>query len=167
MLSTTWGPGPFDNEYAVQAAPRLTQPIYLRSELAEAIHNLRDHPGNPQLIGYAAAEIVAAAGATRPYWQSDVLVHPARVAGHEGTGLSFYIPPAVDQWIRERRPVMPLEIILDALELVRGLSEHCDLWPDEDDRRWYLDATRNHLESALERAGRDQAARDAGDDEPF
>lgn len=144
-----WGPGPFDNVYALQASLRLTQPSALRGCLAEAAHELHERPGSPQYLGYAAAEVVAAAGAGLPYWQSDVAQHPQAIPDRPETGYSFYLSPIIDQWIRSDRPRIPLDVIVEAMELVRLLREQVDLWQDPEARIWYLDTTAQHLDSAL------------------
>ncbi len=144
-----WGPGPFDNVYAADAAHILTSAASLRGALSEALHAIEFRPGDPQYLGYAAAETVAAAGADRPYWQSDVTTHPQAVEGHPGTGLTFYLPPVIDAWVRRSRPQVPLEMIVSASLLVDELLQNCDLWQDPQERRWYLLATARHLESAL------------------
>lgn len=147
-----WGPGPFDNVYALQAAEQLTDPATLRSELAEALHALQMQPGSAQYRGYAAAESIAAAGASHPYWQSEVPQHPRADPDRPETGYSFFVAPQIDEWIRKSRPKIPLEIVVDAIELVGELLQQADVWQDPEARTWYLSTTALHLDTALAKA---------------
>jgi hypothetical protein len=161
METDVWGAGPFDNAAAREAARALTQPERIRSELREGIWKLQQQPSDLCCLGYAAAEIVAAAMADAPYWQCEVAEHPLAADGSPAS--TFYLPVEVDQWIRTVRPRVPIDVVLAAMELVEQLIEHADLWQDDDLRNWYLQTTLRHLEAAAELAS--VPACDDGDDD--
>jgi hypothetical protein len=145
------------------AASDLMHPPSLRSALDEAVHE-NAVSGDTTLLGYAAAEVAAAASSHVPYWQSDTQMRPLAIAGREGTGMSFYLPEQLDRWIRAHRPVIPADVLASALELTLQQLEHCESWQDPDQRRLYLTATLRHLERALEEASAPQAEEEQ---EPF
>ena len=161
MEPDVWGAGPFDNTAARETALALTRPERLRSELRDSTWQLAQRPSSPCLLGYAAAEIVAAAMAQAPYWQCELQTHPLAADGSaSGT---FYLPIEIDRWIRASRPQVPIDVVLAALDLVEQLIEQADLWPQHELREWYLRTSARHLEAAAERAL--APAPDAGDDE--
>ena len=57
----------------------------------------------------------------------------------------------VDAWIRDWRPVIAPELVIDAVALVEGLREHVDVWEDPEARLWYLRTSSLHLEDAMDR----------------
>lgn len=161
MQLDVWGAGPFDNAVARESSMDLTRPDRLRSELRESAWQLAQRPSSPCHLGYAAAEIVAAAMAEAPYWQCELQTHPL---GPDGSVAgTFYLPPEIDAWIRAVRPQVPIDVCLAALDLVEQLIEQADLWPQSEVREWYLRTSARHLEAAIEGAA--IPAVDDGDDE--
>jgi hypothetical protein len=152
-LMGAWGVEAFANDYALDDVDLLaSKPGVLAALEKVLLMTDSDDPNDWSVFtAYGACEVIAAAHAPDPYFQSEGTTLFANLAGPDGPSEATpYVPEEISDWLAREQPSFSVAEIEQALEVIDILKrpEMIEDWSHPDSRLQALDLTRFRLEYA-------------------